>query len=164
MRTFIKYLSLSAVIAASIIFVFESAYSADATFQWDRNRETDLAGYRLYQSSTSGQYTYGVGNEVGSVTVTDPASDDMGTHPNEMTIQGVGFGTWYWVLTAFDNEIPSLESGPSNEVTADITVPGPPGIPPNIRVGFFWLLEKLGIYTVHVYVDMKPSIPIIRRR
>lgn len=90
------------------------------TFQWDRNSENDLAGYRLYQSDTSGSYTYGPGKEVAEIKV---ISED---HPDTVTIINVPDGTWYWVLTAFDAH--GNESGPSNEVTQtfDTTPPERP--------------------------------------
>jgi hypothetical protein len=74
------------------------------TFMWDPNTEPDLAGYRLYQSSISGKYTFGSGNEVSTV------SSDKTT-----TSIVVSKGTWYWVITAFNND--GLESDPSNEVS-----------------------------------------------
>lgn len=88
----------------------------DINFAWDANTESDLAGYRLYQSNTSGSYTYGSGNEVAEIAA--------GTET--VTLTGVTDGTWYWVLTAFDTE--GNESLPSNEVsqTVDETAPSAP--------------------------------------
>ena len=90
-------------------------FAMDVSFQWDANSESDLAGYRLYQSGTSGSYTYGSGNEVAEISA--------GT---ETCTIDVADGTWYWVLTAYDTN--GNESGPSNEVNASIdqTPPAPP--------------------------------------
>ena len=87
----------------------------DVNFAWDANSESDLAGYRLYQSGTSGSYTYGSGNEVAEISA--------GT---ETCTIDVADGTWYWVLTAYDTN--GNESGPSNEVSASVdqTAPAPP--------------------------------------
>ena len=88
------------------------------SFKWDANTETDLAGYRLYQSTTPGQYTFGEGNQVAIIS----AGIETVTLPNVLD------GTFFWVLTAYDLE--GNESGPSNEVSAtlDSTPPGAPTI------------------------------------
>lgn len=90
------------------------AMAMDIGFAWDANTESDLAGYRLYQSDTSGSYTY-----------LNPVADiPAGTET--YTQAGVSDGTWFWVLTAYDTE--GNESGPSNEVTmtVDETAPAAP--------------------------------------
>lgn len=88
------------------------AGTSNVTFEWDANSEPDLAGYRLYQSTTPGVYSYGQGNEVADI-----SAGTMVTTINSTD------GTFYWVLTAYDNE--GLESGPSNEVTAFLDATGP---------------------------------------
>ena len=90
--------------------------ASNVTFIWDANSETDLAGYRLYQSQTSGVYTYGDGNQVATILV--------GTETVQIT--NISDGTYFWVLTAYDND--GNESVPSNEVTAalDTFAPGTP--------------------------------------
>ena len=90
--------------------------ASNVTFEWDANSETDLAGYRLYQSQTPGVYTFGDGNQVASIL----------TGTETVTITGVSDGVYYWVLTAYDTH--GNESGPSNEVTAnlDTLAPGSP--------------------------------------
>lgn len=106
-----------------LLLPISTAFGADVTFEWDPNTETDLAGYRLYQSDTSGVYTYGDGNQVETI----PAGTET------VTLYGVPDGTWYWVLTAYDTS--GNESGPSNEVTdtLDSTAPAPPtGLKKNI--------------------------------
>lgn len=75
--------------------------ASNVTFQWDANSESDLAGYRLYQSAVSG------GQSIGSGWVDDiPA----GTETSTIVVED---GTWYWVVTAYDTS--GNESGPSNE-------------------------------------------------
>jgi len=91
------------------------AFAMDVSFQWDPNSESDLAGYRLYQSNTSGSYTYGSGNEVAEILAgTETCTIDVADR------------VWYWVLTAYDTN--GNESGPSNEVSASVdqTAPAPP--------------------------------------
>ena len=87
-------------------------------FAWTANSEPDLAGYRLYRSATSGQYSFGAENaeaEYGLVTESPHYAA-----PNTS-------GTFYFVLTAFDNE--GFESQPSNEQTLHVEnqPPGAPG-------------------------------------
>ena len=85
---------------------------SNVTLQWDANTEPDLAGYRLYQATASGAYTFGPGNEALDI----PAGTMTGT------INALD-GTFYWVVTAYDTE--GLESIPSNEVTAHLDATGP---------------------------------------
>jgi len=101
---FIAFMLVSSLVFASSI----------VTFEWDANTETDLAGYRIYQSTVSGIYTYGPTSP--NLIVTIPAGTE------EATVE-IGDGTYFWVATAFDTE--GLESGSSNEITA--TLNGPPG-------------------------------------
>lgn len=95
-----------------------SAATYQVTFEWNANTETDLTGYRLYMSPTSGQYTYGQANalaSVGNVTTT------------QVSITLDEGAKRYFVLTAFDNA--GNESGPSNEVSwtaPDVTPPSAP--------------------------------------
>jgi len=90
--------------------------ASNVTFTWDPNSESDLAGYRLYQSNTSGAYTYGDGNQIATIP----------TGIETVKIADVADGTYFWVLTAYDAT--GNESGPSNEVTAnfDTLAPGAP--------------------------------------
>ena len=95
------------IIALAIVFLLMTiVWAVLGTFTWDPNTEPDLAGYRLYQSDVSGQYTYGEGNEI--------ACAPVGI---EAVVYDIPCGTdWYFVLTAYDET--GNESGPSNEVTA----------------------------------------------
>ena len=98
----------------AFFFMCGMGYAAsNVTLVWDANSESDLAGYKLYQSNTSGNYT--------SIPVmTIPAGTETAN------LLDVPDGTYFWVLTAYD--ISGNESGPSNEVTAslDSTAPEPP--------------------------------------
>jgi len=104
----------------SLTFFFLCSFSAiqagQVVFEWDANSEEDLAGYRLYQSITPGQYVYGEENAVGNIVA--------GTETFTLTMNVDG--TFYWVLTAYDTA--GNESGPSNEVTTDVNFkpPSPP--------------------------------------
>ncbi len=78
--------------------------NANVTFAWDDpNAVGDVIGYRLYESMTAGQHTYGAGNEVLAIPV--------GTLTGTITVSGGG--KRYYVLTVYNT---TDESGPSNEV------------------------------------------------
>ena len=94
-----------------------SVWAAAVTLAWNANRESDLAGYRVYQSTVSGQYTKGQYiREIPAGTTT-------------CTLSNVSPGTYFWKLTAFDAV--NNESGFSNEVSTVIA--GAPGKPGTIR-------------------------------
>jgi len=78
------------------------AHCASLTVTWQANTETDLAGYRIYCGTASGQY--GV-----------PVKVDAATKSYQLT--GLAPKTAYWVaLTAFN--LAGFESGFSDEATA----------------------------------------------
>ena len=86
---------------------------SDINFTWTQNTESDLAGYRIYNSEVSGDYTFGEGNEVIMIPVGSGA----------VTVEGVTDGTKYWVITAFDTD--GNESLPSNELTITLDTEAP---------------------------------------
>ncbi len=88
------------------------SFFVSVTVIWNQNPATDLAGYRLYSSTISGDYTFGEGNEIMSAGATETSK----------TIT-VGDEGQYYVLTAFD--LSDNESAPSSEVFFD---PPPEGV------------------------------------
>jgi hypothetical protein len=122
--------TLLAVIFIALVTV-GAAYPAtvELNFAWDRNTETDLAGYRLYFSATPGQYVKGTGsaNLLKAVPALNPVSGS--NHPNTVlqSMTGVDGQKVYFVLTAYDAS--QNESGFSNEVSytfPDTTAPQAP--------------------------------------
>lgn len=110
-------------LVAVSLFLFSSIALAQGasqvTLAWDAVTQhtdgtpaTDLVGYRLYQSATAGQYTFGAANAKGSINA--PTTT--------LTLTGIVDGTWYFVVTAFSN---TSESAKSNEIsrTFDTTPP-----------------------------------------
>lgn len=95
-------------------FVFCSfAVAVEVMLAWDANDETDLAGYRVYQTDVSGDYTKGEEHAV----ATAPAGTETATvHVTED-------GRYYWVVTAYDEQ--GNESDLSNEVTEDLDSTSP---------------------------------------
>lgn len=94
---------LSALLGAvwSALFPQATALGAAFTLEWDPNRETNLAGYRLYYGTAS--RTYETRIDVGNVT----------TYRLTGLLDGV---TYYLAVTAYDQQ--GRESDYSNEVTA----------------------------------------------
>jgi fibronectin type 3 domain-containing protein len=80
--------------------------TASAQFQWDPNTETDLAGYKIYKATSSGQY--------GAPIATLPASS------TSYEADGLQKGsTYFFVVTAFDN------SGNEGPLSDELTIPFP---------------------------------------
>jgi len=108
------------VALAMVMLLAGNVWAArDVQFGWNANTETDLAGYRLYQSNVVGSYTKGMTSPNFKAAILAPSV--------EYTLLAVPDGTWYWVLTAYDTA--GNESGFSNEVTLtiDTTAPSAPG-------------------------------------
>jgi hypothetical protein len=107
-----KYWKIPLIVFAVLLSTHTSTYAAQSvTLQWLANADSDLAGYRVYQTDSRGQYIFGPSSP--NLAAEIPADPDPGgvvTH----TLTNVPDGTWYWVVTAYDSD--GLESGPSNEV------------------------------------------------
>ncbi|OQW37815.1 MAG: hypothetical protein A4E19_12405 [Nitrospira sp. SG-bin1] len=81
------------------------ASSSSATLSWVANTERDLAGYRVYRATSSGNYGAPIATIQGNIT--------------QYIASGLQFGTTYFfVVTAFD--IAGNESTYSNEVSKSI--------------------------------------------
>ena len=106
-----------------ILLISTSAMAANVTLTWTPNTEPDLAGYRIYQSDTSGKYDKAA-NKVA----------DVQAGPNEQKTANVLIPVEdgrmvYFVATAYDGA--GNESGYSNEVSykvPDHTAPAPPSV------------------------------------
>jgi hypothetical protein len=86
------------------------------TLTWDANSEPDLAGYKVYISTESGNYETPAA-VLGLVT----------NYQSELNVPDDAESDFYWVVTAFDTS--GLESDYSNEVTKHFdtrVAPAPP--------------------------------------
>ena len=95
------------------------------TLQWAANTEPNLAGYNIYYDTNSGHPYEGYGAQEGSSPIEiDPDYDDETPDPNivEYTIHDLPDGTYYFVVTAFNNAVPPSESYYSNEVSTTVNV------------------------------------------
>ncbi|KPK14430.1 MAG: hypothetical protein AMK69_28610, partial [Nitrospira bacterium SG8_3] len=93
-------------------------FALDVTLQWDANSESDLAGYKVYYDTDSGAPYNGTGAQEGNSPVDVPLAQDENVDPNvvQFTLHDLPNGTYYFAVTAYNNEVPPLESGYSNEV------------------------------------------------
>lgn len=104
------------------------AHAADVTLAWDANTEQDLAGYKLYYSTTGAGGPYNGTAIPGHPSPTDIPLSALEDPANpQVTATGLPEGHYYFVVTAYDSS--GNESGYSNEVNAliDITAPAVPG-------------------------------------
>ena len=85
---------------ALCVMPLSAAYAASVDLEWDPNTEPELAGYKIYWGTASGNYT---------------SSKDAGKTPT-CTVTGLDEGkTYYFAATAYDGS--SNESGYSNQIS-----------------------------------------------
>ena len=96
-----------AILIISIPFMTGRGMAGQATVSWNPNSENDLAGYKLYYGTSSGNYgsPVNVGNQTSYI------------------VTGLGAGTYYFAVTAYD--MSGNESGYSNEVSKTIVAVPP---------------------------------------
>jgi fibronectin type 3 domain-containing protein len=78
--------------------------TASAQFQWDPNTETDLAGYKIYQGTSSGQY----GPPVATLAVNNTSYEATGLQKGS---------TYFFAVAAFDI------SGNEGPLSAELAIP-----------------------------------------
>lgn len=127
------------LIALLILLMPVTVCAATINFSWDANTETDLAGYRMYQSNESGVYDM------------DTPVAEIAETETTYTLPDVTDGTYFWVLTAYDNA--GNESDPSNEVTltVDETAPAPPS-------GFMGWIQEVISWLRGVFGGLKAEV------
>ena len=96
----IKHFIVFWAIFPLVLTMTAAAHSATVTLTWDPNTEQDLAGYKLYQGTKSGNYTSSV--DAGNKTTCTLSNVEPGI-------------TYYYAATAYDTA--GNESGYSGEVS-----------------------------------------------
>ena len=125
---------------AGILYLTTSAHALDVTFQWDANKEPDLDGYKVYyRAGSSGNGVLanynGTGAHEGNSPIAMPLALDENADPDIVgfTVSSLPEGqTYYFVVTAYNNDVILLESGPSNEADTGSTSPAPDTTSPSI--------------------------------
>lgn len=90
------------------------AHAADLKFAWD-SYTTEADGFHLYMGTTAGVQTVAA-NRVATITPKTATT---------YTLTNVSPGTKFFVMTAY---LGALESGPSNEISATISLRAPTGL------------------------------------
>src|SRR2546428_1550176 len=102
-----KFITLRLLLTGILVCHIASyAQAGIVNLAWDSNLESNLAGYNVYRSQTSGS---GYSNLNGALVLTPSYTDNT----------AVSGQTYYYVVTAVNTL--GLESGYSNEVSATIT-------------------------------------------
>lgn len=98
----------------------------DITLIWDANTEPDLDGYKVYYSESSGT-PYEFVDILYLTDFLDPSNPEYILNLDSCI-------TWFFTVTAFDLEVPPLESDYSNEVSQLESCP--PNPPTNVLISF----------------------------
>ena len=109
-KLWVLFICLLISICVFIVLVFsdaKGAHAAEVSLQWDANTEADLAGYKVYSGTTSGEY--GMPAIVPLASLTTPSAPGYTVTALDPSKR------WYFVVTAYDTE--GLESDYSNEVS-----------------------------------------------
>jgi len=106
------------------MFTVSYANAETVKLVWDANTETDLAGYNVFQTTEAG--VYDKTSPVGTI----PCGPNDSPCCTYTTID-LPDNTYFWVVTAFDND--NNESDYSNEVTKRIDTT-PPDVPKTLLI------------------------------
>jgi hypothetical protein len=107
------WLSLLACIPI-LIYHLSPSYALDVTLAWDRNSDTDLAGYKIYYGTQSGGPYNGNDSTDGKSPIVVTLGSTNLVSP-QITVHGLKDRTYYFVATAYNTE--GYESGYSNQVS-----------------------------------------------
>ena len=98
------------------VLAVSAGFAMDVTLQWDANRESDRAGYRIYYDTASGAPYEGRGAVEGNSPVDVKAALVEDGDTARFTLTGLSDeADYYFVLTAYNTR--GMESGYSVEVT-----------------------------------------------
>lgn len=141
-----RYL-LTLFCVALLVGSIEAYAQQDVTLSWtpptqntDGTPLTDLAGYKIYQGTTSGTY---------------PVVYDV-PNPGVVSyiVEGLADGTYYFAATAYNTS--GIESDYSNEVAKVVETPSTPNPPLNLVV----LEDNLTAYYISVTENVIRTVPL----
>jgi hypothetical protein len=121
LSAFFSKLFLPLLIFLAPLLSANFAYGFDRTFAWNKNTESDIAGYYIYyKNGSSGPPYNGTGAIEGNSPVKIPFASLNDPENPTFTIHGLSAtGTFYFVATAYDND--GNESGYSTELSYTVT-------------------------------------------
>ncbi|MEO2054731.1 MAG: hypothetical protein ABGX83_05470 [Nitrospira sp.] len=124
-----KKIFIAMVLIFGLVGIVEAQVTGKATLSWDANIETDLSGYRVYQSSVPGELVAGGVVPVTLFSIATMASSVVGVPSAQ--VGGLSDNvTYFFAVTAFDTS--GNESPLSTVVSKTISIP--PGAPKNFQV------------------------------
>lgn len=128
------------IITLFMICISAQAKDFNVILSWDANIETDLAGYRVYRSETSGS---------GYVQISIDSVQGLSTlYTDTITVNDGEIKTYYYAVTAFDQS--NLESDYSNEVNDIFDGNEPPAPPANLIINIQVVISLRGDGTYRV--------------
>ena len=120
----IRYFGICSV-ACVVVFIhsLSPSYALNVTLAWDANTEPDLAGYRVYYGTESGDPYEGQGAQEGDSPVDMPLDQDEDPDPSvvQFTLRDLPQGDYFLAVTAYNTA--GLESGYSNEASTSSDEP-----------------------------------------
>lgn len=126
------------ILVPSCVGTLPPAFAGSADLSWNANTESDLAGYKLYQGTSSGKY--GTPIDLGNVTTYIVALPELATDQ-----------TYFWCLSAYDRS--GNESGLSNEASKLIAgVPITPPTPTSFPLKFKGTVGETQTVTIPVTI------------
>ncbi|MCP4627322.1 MAG: fibronectin type III domain-containing protein, partial [bacterium] len=103
------------------------SFAADVPLSWEASTAADLAGYKIHYGNESGVYVDSI--DAGNVT--------------EYTVTGLDdTKNYYFAVTVYDTEVPSLESDYSNEIFLRYRTDGPPAAT-TLHEAFWQILQSI---------------------
>lgn len=121
----LKFMAFIIFIMIAVLIGFSYKVHAKTegyTLEWDANTEPDLAGYKVYMGTASGEY---------SLIETINERLALPKYEGEVIENADKLTTFYFAVTAFDAD--GLESGFSNEVSQEVDARVPPAPPKNLK-------------------------------
>ena len=121
-----------------IFFFLTPGYASGLTMQWDAYSDPNLAGYKVYYDTNPNPPYNGFGAQEGNSPIDMSLAQDENPDPNvvEFTLNNLPEGNYYVAVTAYNNEVPPLESDYLNDVNIILNSDTSAPTISNIRVSY----------------------------